>query len=40
MMKQARHVAWLVILIVDAGFLVWGAMAALVPEYLLGPGSN
>ena len=40
MMKQAQRVAWLVILIVDAMFLLWGAMAALVPEHLLGPGST
>ncbi len=37
---SARRAAWLVILIVDAGFLLWGAMAALVPEHLLGPGSK
>ena len=40
MMKQARRVAWLIILVVDAAFLLWGAMAALVPEHLLGPGSR
>ena len=40
MMKQARRIAWLVIVIVDAGFLLWGAMAAVVPEHLLGPGST
>ncbi len=38
-MKRLRRVAWLVILIADAGLLLWGAMAALVPEHLLGPGS-
>ena len=38
--NRGRRVAWLVILIVDAGFLLWGAMAALVPEHLLGPGSK
>ena len=38
--ERGRRVAWLVILIVDAGSLVWGAMAALVPEHLLGPGSR
>ena len=40
MMKHARRFAWLAILIVDAGILLWGAMAALVPEHLLGPGST
>jgi hypothetical protein len=34
-----RRVAWLFILIADAGLLLWGAMAALVPDQLLGPGS-
>ena len=40
MMKHARRFAWLAILIVDTGILLWGAMAALVPEHLLGPGST
>ncbi len=39
MMERARRSAWIVVVIVDAGFVVWGGMAALVPEYLLGPGS-
>lgn len=39
-MKQLGRVAWLVILIVDAGFIAWGAMAALAPEQLLGPRSS
>ena len=39
-MKQARRFAWLVMLIADAGLLAWGAMAALAPELLLGPGSK
>ena len=39
-MKQVRRFAWLVMLIVDAGLLAWGAMAALAPDYLLGPGSR
>ena len=38
-MNRWRRVAWVVILIADAGLLAWGAMAALVPERLLGPGS-
>lgn len=29
--------AWLFILITDLGFIVWGGMAALLPEKLLGP---
>ena len=39
-MKRLRRVAWLVMLIADAGLLAWGAMAALAPEHLLGPGSH
>jgi hypothetical protein len=38
-MKRWRRVAWMVILIADAGLLAWGAMAALVPGRLLGPGT-
>ena len=38
-MKQARRFAWLLVLIVDVGFLAWGAMAALAPDHLLGPGA-
>ena len=37
--NRRRHVAWLLMLIADAGLLAWGAMAALVPERLPGPGS-
>ncbi len=32
-----RRIAWVLILVVDAGFVVWGAMAAALPDYLLGP---
>ena len=39
-MTQARRFAWLVMLVADAGLLAWGAMAALAPDYLLGPGSE
>ncbi len=37
--KPWRRVAWILILIADVGLLAWGAMAALAPEHLLGPGS-
>ena len=33
-----HRAAWLFILVTDLLFIVWGAMAALVPGYLLGPG--
>jgi len=38
-LKRWRRVAWLLILIADAGLLAWGAMAALLPDRLPGPGS-
>lgn len=37
-MDWLRQRAWLLIVIADAGLLAWGAMAALAPERLLGPG--
>jgi hypothetical protein len=39
-MARWRRVAWLVILVADAGLLAWCAMAALAPERLSGPGST
>jgi hypothetical protein len=38
-MKSWRRVAWVLILLADIGLLAWGAMAAIVPEHLLGPNS-
>jgi hypothetical protein len=37
-MERLRRTAWLLIVVADSGILLWGAMAALAPEYLLGPG--
>ena len=37
-MARLRRAAWLLIVVADAGILLWGAMAALAPEHLLGPG--
>lgn len=37
-MNRLRHVAWLLIVIADIGLFLWGAMAALAPERLPGPG--
>src|SRR5262245_42144997 len=37
--QRGHRVAWLVILIADVGLFAWGAMAALLPERLPGPGS-
>lgn len=39
-MKHARRFAWIVIVVADAGLLAWGAMAALAPDFLLGPGAK
>jgi hypothetical protein len=36
---RRRHIACLLIVIADAGLLAWGAMAALAPDLLPGPGS-
>lgn len=36
--RRRRAVAWVLILIADLGFIAWGAMAALLPDYLPGPG--
>jgi hypothetical protein len=39
-MARRRRVAWILILIADAGFAAWGAMAAALPDHLLGPGGK
>lgn len=39
-MTARRRVAGILILLADIGLLAWGAMAALLPEHLLGPGSR
>lgn len=35
-----RQVAWILILIVDVGYIAWGAGAAVSPDHLLGPGGK
>ena len=35
-----RHIACVLILIVDVGLVAWGAMAAALPDHLLGPGGQ
>jgi hypothetical protein len=37
---KRRQIAWILILIVDVGYVVWGAMAAVTPDGLLGPGGK
>ena len=39
-MKTWRRIALILILFADAGLLAWGAMAAVAPEHLPGPGST
>jgi hypothetical protein len=39
-MKQPHRIAWILVLIVDVGYIAWGAGAALAPDYLLGPGGK
>jgi hypothetical protein len=39
-MKRLQHVAWILILIVDVGYIAWGAGAAAAPDHLLGPGAK
>lgn len=36
-MTQRRRLAWILILVVDVGFLAWAVMAAAWPDHLLGP---
>jgi hypothetical protein len=37
---KRRTIAWILLLIVDAGMLLWGAAAAIAPEHLLGSGGK
>ena len=39
-MTRLRHVAWILILIVDVSYIVWGGLAAAMPDGLLGPGGK
>lgn len=39
-MKRLQRVAWILILIVDVGYIAWGAGAAASPDRLLGPGGT
>ena len=37
---RRRQIAWILILIVDVAYIAWGAMAAVMPDGLLGPGGK
>ena len=39
-MARRRRVAFILILIVDVGYIAWGAAAAASPDHLLGPGGK
>jgi hypothetical protein len=39
-MMQLRRKAWILILIVELGYIAWGAGAAASPDHLLGPGGK
>jgi hypothetical protein len=39
-MKQLRRVAWILILIVGAGYVAWGIGVAAFPDHMLGPGGK
>jgi len=39
-MKRLQQIAWILILIVDVGYIAWGAGAAASPDHLLGPGGK
>ena len=39
-MKRLQRVAWILVLIVDLGYIAWGAGAAAWPNRLLGPGGK
>ena len=37
---RRRQIAWILIFIVDVGYIAWGAGAAASPDHLLGPGGK
>ena len=37
---KLRQIAWILILIVDMGYVAWGGMAAVMPDGLIGPGGK
>src|SRR5436309_9943822 len=37
---KRRNIAGMLILVVDVGYIAWGAAAALAPDHLLGPGGK
>jgi hypothetical protein len=39
-MTRFRRIAWILVLIVDVSYIVWGGLAAAMPDGLLGPGGK
>ena len=39
-MKRLQRAAWILILIVDVGYIAWGGGVAVSPDHLLGPGGR
>ena len=39
-MKRLQRVAWILILVVNVGYIAWGAGVAISPDRLLGPGGR
>lgn len=39
-MKRLQRIAWVLILIVDVGYIAWGGGVAISPDHLLGPGGR
>ena len=39
-MNGRRRIGWILLLVVNGGFVAWGFMAAAFPDYLLGPGGK
>jgi len=37
---KVSRIAWILILVVDVGYIAWGAGAAVSPDHLLGPGGK
>jgi hypothetical protein len=37
---KRRHIAWILILIVDAAYILWGGAVAIAPDHVLGPGGK
>ena len=37
---KRRQIAWVLMVVVDVGLVLWGAMAAALPDFLIGPGGE